>query len=428
MANATKAISDRAWLLSFASRAAKLEAGDLDELDALLRVARDRFNLAPEAVARVLEDVIPKIHDLAQILQVNIGACPDLPAIVANGCEELVKLSVETSRKELSASSQTPLPSLMATNLQTHPSRPPSGSASREQPSTIHEFDLECLDKMPAEGTVLDGYEIKGTIGQGAMGVVFRAFEPSLQRVVAIKMLKPERLVSSDARIRFQREARASAAIQHPNVMTIFAVREFKGLPYIVMEYLEGYSLQDRIDEGRPISIEEIVGYAHQLAQGLQAAHAKKVIHRDIKPDNLVVDRATGVMKITDFGLARVQDNANVSQAGYLVGTPLYMSPEQFAGGEIDHRADLFAFGNVLYALCTGSPPFASDSLITLMNKVAKTRPIALKVLRPDVPMWLDEIIGRLQAKTPMARYASAGDVLRAIETHAKVAAPKRMN
>ena len=234
-------------------------------------------------------------------------------------------------------------------------------------------------------------------------------------------MLKPERLVSSEARERFTREARASAAVQHPNVVTIHAVSEFNGLPYIVMELLAGTSLQDILDKESKLPIAAVIGYAHQLAAGLHAAHVKRIVHRDIKPANILVEKATGTLKITDFGLARLEDGTNLSQSGMMVGTPLYMAPEQFDGKATDHRADLYSYGGVLYALCAGAPPFHADSVMALMKKVCDSTPLPLRTMRPDTPTWLENLVMKLLAKTPGGRFGSAAEILRIIDSHANV-------
>src|SRR5262249_2093640 len=158
----------------------------------------------------------------------------------------------------------------------------------------------------------------------------FKAYDPLLDRFAAVKMMMPQHLVSGDARERFQREARAVAGIQHENVVTIYAVSEVNGLPYLVMEYLPGTNLQDRVEQAGALRMRDVIAFGRQIATGLQAAHARRVIHRDIKPANIMLGSVPGTVKITDFGLARVMDQARLSQDGTVVGTPLYMAPEQF--------------------------------------------------------------------------------------------------
>ncbi len=183
------------------------------------------------------------------------------------------------------------------------------------------------------------------------MGVVFKAYDPALDRFAAIKMLTPQFLVSADARERFKREARAVAAIQHESVITIYAVSEVHCLPYLVMEYLPGTTLQDRVEKEGALPLADVIRYGRQIASGSAAAHQQRVIHRDIKPANILLGREAGSIKITDFGLARDLDETRLSHDGMMVGTPLFMAPEQFTGKGVDHRSDLFSLGSVLYTL-----------------------------------------------------------------------------
>jgi serine/threonine-protein kinase len=260
------------------------------------------------------------------------------------------------------------------------------------------------------------GYEVENVIGRGAMGVVYRAFDPRLSRYAAIKMLTPERVVSSEARERFMREARAAASIRHENVITIYAVDEVNGLPCLIMEFLEGASLQDHLDDAGALPIADVLHCARQIAAGLAAAHRRGVVHRDIKPANILVEKATTRVAITDFGLARVLDDTRLSLAGALIGTPQFMAPEQFEGASVDHRADLFGFGSVLYSLCAGRTPFSGDSLSALMRQVCDSRPTPLRAVRPEAPRWLEEMINRLHAKQPASRIQSADEVLQVID------------
>src|SRR6516162_2388202 len=185
------------------------------------------------------------------------------------------------------------------------------------------------------------------------MGVVLKAFDPSLHRVVAIKVLAPQLATSGVARQRFLREAKAAAAVSHDHLVTIHAVDEANGLPYLVMQYIAGPSLQQRIDKEGALEVAEILRIGMQTAEGLAAAHGHGMVHRDVKPANILLEEGVSRVKLTDFGLARAIDDASLTQSGVVAGTPLYMSPEQAAGEPIDHRSDLFSLGSVLYVLCT---------------------------------------------------------------------------
>ena len=199
-------------------------------------------------------------------------------------------------------------------------------------------------------------YEADGVIGQGAMGIVVKAYDPSLCRYVALKILAPELAKCPKARQRFKLEGRFAAALRHENVVAIYGVSELDNVPYLVMEYVSGRSLQDILDSGTRFAVDDIVRIGRQTALGLAAAHEMRLIHRDVKPANILVENDKGSVRIADFGLARALDQEfNISQHGLLVGTPLYMSPEQVDGKPLTPASDLFSLGSVLYTLCTTS-------------------------------------------------------------------------
>ncbi|HQU46472.1 MAG TPA: protein kinase, partial [Pirellulales bacterium] len=201
-------------------------------------------------------------------------------------------------------------------------------------------------------------YEIVGIVGSGGNGVVLKGFDAALNRSVAIKLLSPRLADSGAARRRFSREAQAAAAVVHDNVMAIHAVAETQGLPYLVMPYVRGPSLEKRLRGEGPLALEEILRVGMQVAAGLAAAHAQGLVHRDIKPANILLEEGVERVRITDFGLARAIDDASLTRSGVIAGTPQYMSPEQARGEPVDHRTDLFSLGCVLYSACTGRSPF----------------------------------------------------------------------
>jgi serine/threonine-protein kinase len=220
----------------------------------------------------------------------------------------------------------------------------------------------------------LDSYDVLQIVGRGGMGVVFQAFEPSLQRVVAVKVMAPQLASLASARQRFLREARAAAAVRHDQVVAIHAVSEFKGLPYLVMEYVEGTSLADRLSAG-PMPPAEVLRIGILTARGLEAAHARGLVHRDVKPANILLESGTGRVKLTDFGLAQSREDVRLTQSGAVAGTPMYMSPEQARGEKVDHRSDLFSLGSVLYLLCTGRPPFPGEAPLAVLRRVSEETP-----------------------------------------------------
>jgi formylglycine-generating enzyme required for sulfatase activity len=259
----------------------------------------------------------------------------------------------------------------------------------------------------------LGHYDVLDVIGRGGMGLVLRAFDSKLHRVVAIKVLTAQALLGSGApRTRFAREARAAAVVTHENIVGIHAVEETAPVPFLVMQYVDGPTLEHRLDETGPMAVKEIVRIGLQIAQGLAAAHAHGVIHRDIKPANILLERgAQDRVKITDFGLARAVDDVSLTQSGYIAGTPMFMSPEQARGERVDHRTDLFSLGSVLYALCTGHAPFHANSSLSVLKRVCEDTPRPIREANPDLPRWLEPIIDRLLAKDVAHRYQSASDV-----------------
>jgi serine/threonine protein kinase len=255
------------------------------------------------------------------------------------------------------------------------------------------------------------GYEIVGIIGQGGMGVVLKGFEPSLNRYVAIKVLAPPLASSGAARKRFAREAKATAAILHDNVISIHRVDETNDLPYLVMPYLSDAPLQTRIDDEGPMPLVEILRIGEQIAAGLAAAHSHGLVHRDIKPANILLERGVERVRITDFGLARSADDGSLTRTGVIAGTPQYMSPEQARGESVDARSDLFSLGSVMYAMSTGRPPFRAETPFGILHRITDTEPRAIREINPDLPNWLVEIIAKLHAKRVEDRFASSEEV-----------------
>jgi eukaryotic-like serine/threonine-protein kinase len=261
----------------------------------------------------------------------------------------------------------------------------------------------------------LGHYEILEAVGRGAFGIVFRAFDDVLQRVVAIKVLAPELAATSPARRRFLREARAAGQVRHENIVQIYAVEE-QPLPYLVMEFIPGETLQQRLDRTGPFDAEVVAAIGRQVADGLSAAHAAGLIHRDIKPANVLLEQGPRRrVKVTDFGLARAADDASLTQSGLVAGTPLYMSPEQAAGEVLDHRSDLFSLGSVLYAITAGHPPFRAGNTLAILKRVAEDAPRPIPEIIPETPAWLCAVIAKLMAKDPGARYQTAPEVADAL-------------
>ena len=282
----------------------------------------------------------------------------------------------------------------------------------------------------------LGGYRILKVLGHGGMGVVFQGEDPKLGRRVAIKAMLPHLAESKSAQQRFLREARAAAALEHDHIVPIFHVGEDRGAPFIVMPFLQGEPLDQRLERDGKLPVAEVLRIGRQTAQGLAAAHKKGLIHRDIKPANIWLEdhdsplspRGRGAggegfrVKILDFGLARpAMDNAQLTQQGAIIGTPAYMAPEQATGGAVDARCDLFSLGCVLYRMVTGQTPFKGTDTISTLMSVASDKPPAPREIDPDIPAGLSDLIMQLLAKHPEARSESAQAVVQAlqeIETH----------
>jgi eukaryotic-like serine/threonine-protein kinase len=261
-------------------------------------------------------------------------------------------------------------------------------------------------------------FDVMRVLGQGGMGIVVEAFDSHLQRNVALKVLDPELAEDETARQRFCREARAAASITHENVVTVHQVAKAtdETLPYLVMQLVAGETLEQRVERVKQMPMREIVRIGMQAAHGLAAAHAQGLIHRDIKPGNILLEPPSDRVKLTDFGLARVADDVKLTRTGFVSGTPLYMAPEQALGGEADARSDLFSLGAVLYEMCAGQPPFTGNSAPVILKQIAEARPRPLRELNPSVPEWLVFTIDRLLAKKPADRIQTAAHLAELFE------------
>jgi serine/threonine protein kinase len=262
----------------------------------------------------------------------------------------------------------------------------------------------------------LGEYRIVSEIGSGGMGVVLEMSDERLGRNVAVKVLNPQLAKKPDATGRFMREARHAATVEHDNVVPILHVGEEAGMFFIVMPLLKGESLAERLHRDEPLPVAEVIRIGKDIAAGLAAAHAKGVIHRDMKPANVWLDAETGRARILDFGLARQEDGADaLTENGALVGTPAYMSPEQVDGKQASPRSDLFALGAILYECATGKRAFEGPSITAILNAVGKYDPVPVSEVNPKVPPALSALIGKLLAKNPSERPASAAEIVAAL-------------
>ncbi|TWU65372.1 serine/threonine-protein kinase [Crateriforma conspicua] len=256
----------------------------------------------------------------------------------------------------------------------------------------------------------MDQYEIHRLVGWGGMGIVLQATDPSLSRPVAIKVLHPHLAANGPARHRFNREARAAAAVNHASVVPIHSVDADHDPPYLVMAYVPGGSLQDRIDANGPLDIEECLRIGLQIAEGLAAAHRQGLVHRDIKPANILLDHGQDRAMLTDFGLAQALDDAGQTCSGTIAGTPQFMSPEQARGLTVDARSDVFSLGSVFYAMLTGRPPFRGESSLRVLTQIQEDSHRPLSSIRSGIPMWLERLVHRMLAKDRSQRIQSADE------------------
>ena len=258
-------------------------------------------------------------------------------------------------------------------------------------------------------------YEIVQELGRGAMGAVYKAIDPQIDRTVAIKVILTTNLSPKDLegyKQRFYREARAAGKMSHGSIVTIYDITEDAGgQPYLVMEFVQGRTLESVMADaaGRPLPMAQAFDIAKQVAEALDYAHRRGVVHRDVKPANILITDE-GVAKIADFGIAKME-GVQLTQTGHMLGTPAFMSPEQFSGGEIDARSDLFSLGTILYWMLTGTKPFHADTLSMVTYKVVFAEPPLPALVNPDLPAQVNHVIARSIAKKPEARYRSCREL-----------------
>src|SRR5438105_10350731 len=269
----------------------------------------------------------------------------------------------------------------------------------------------------------LASYTLLEPIGHGGMAVVYRARQDSLDRTVAVKVLSENLAASTEFMERFRREARTAANLRHPNVITVFDFgQDERGVPYLVLEYIEGPTLADLMDNG--LEDHRIPGLLDQVAAGLDYAHARGVIHRDIKTGHVLLTE-DGRAVLADFGLAWLLEGAHLTLTGGVIGTPEYMAPEQASGEPIDHRSDVYALGVVLFEMLVGERPFVADTPIAVLLKHLQDPPPSVLEARPDLPTPVADVLARALVKSPADRYSSAGELARAFRAAFTGAQPR---
>jgi len=265
-------------------------------------------------------------------------------------------------------------------------------------------------------GTTLNGrYRLEARIGTGGMSSVYRAIDETLERPVAIKLMNREIASDSDQLERFRREARAVAQLSHPHIVGVIDYGEDQGRPYIVLEYVEGETLKERIRRNGELDVSEAVAYAIEIARALGAAHARHIVHRDVKPQNVLIDEE-GSAKVTDFGIARSLDDDGLTADGRVLGTTDYVSPEQALGHDVTGQSDLYSLGIVLYEMLTGSVPFKGENQVAVAMKHVREELPDVQALRPEVSASLAAVIDRATAKDLHERYRSDEELIADLE------------
>ena len=283
---------------------------------------------------------------------------------------------------------------------------PPSSSPS-------HVYEFLSPPQRPDELGRLAGYRVLKELGRGGMGLVFQAEDERLERLIALKVMLPHIALDDQARLRFLREARAAARLEHDHVVAIYQVGEEHGVPFIAMPFLRGESLDDRLKRTGRIPVAEAARIGMQVAEGLAAAHDLGLVHRDVKPANIWLEAPRGRVKLLDFGLARITagNDTQLTHSGTILGTPAYMAPEQARGVKSEPRTDLFSLGAVLYRMLTGDQPFHGSDLMSLLTSLAVDTPESPQVKAAEVPPELDALVMQLLAKLPNDRPASGHEV-----------------
>ena len=274
-------------------------------------------------------------------------------------------------------------------------------------------------------GTVLSGrYRLEAKLGSGGMSTVYLARDTTLDRPVAVKVMHREMSEQADQLERFRQEARAVAKLSHPNVVSVIDAGEDGGYPYIVFEYVEGETLKARINRIGPLDVQEALAYAIEIARGLTVAHARKMVHRDIKPQNVLID-AEGRAKLTDFGISRQLEQDGMTATGRVLGTTDYVAPEQAMGRGADQRSDIYSLGVVLYEMFTGEVPFAADSQVGVAMKHVNEELPDVQAVRPELSAASALVVERATSKEPAKRYADIGEMIDDLSTALEVEAAR---
>ncbi|MHB8580803.1 MAG: serine/threonine protein kinase, partial [Ignavibacteriaceae bacterium] len=260
-------------------------------------------------------------------------------------------------------------------------------------------------------GKTITHYKIIEKLGEGGMGVVYKAEDTKLKREVAIKFLPHSISANKEERQRFEIEAQAAAALNHPNIATIHAIEEYENDLFIVMEYLDGTELKETISKNK-LTLDQSLNIIEQIAKGLQAAHQKGIIHRDIKSSNIMITR-TGTVKVMDFGLAKLGGTSQITKLGTTLGTTAYMSPEQAKGEHVDKRTDIWSLGIIIYEMLTGSMPFKGDFEQAIIYSILNEEPVSMMSIKDGIPIKLEQLVRQSLIKDPGSRYQNLDELIK---------------
>ena len=272
------------------------------------------------------------------------------------------------------------------------------------------------MTPLPALGSTFSGYRLDTQIARGGMGIVYAATHLRLSRTVALKLLAPELAEDQDFRTRFLKEAQLAASLEHPSVVPVYDAGEEQGLLYLAMRYLQGGDLRGLLQRQGRLSLERSLQITQQVAGALDAAHARGLVHRDVKPANILFDEAQERAYLGDFGVAKRQSSKGLTQTGSFLGSVDYCAPEQIESALVDGRADVYALGGVFYHCLTGQPPYVRETEVAVLTAHLRDPPPALSRVRPDLPAALDGVLVTAMAKHPQVRYATAGEFAGALQ------------
>ncbi|HVQ31661.1 MAG TPA: serine/threonine-protein kinase, partial [Vicinamibacteria bacterium] len=296
-----------------------------------------------------------------------------------------------------------------------HPDHPTQAQPGRTSPSLEGGLDGSPSVKLVQGVEIAQRYRILGLLGRGGMGTVYRALDRELSRDVAVKVLRTEIAQEKSSLERFKREIQLSSQITHRNVLRVYDLGSHETLRFLTMQYVEGEDLASKVRREGRLPIPRVMSLFRQIAMGIEAAHEMGVIHRDLKPQNIMVDRADHVY-VTDFGLARLQESSGMTETGALFGTPHYMSPEQVKGSLLDGRSDIYSLGVILYELLTGEIPFSGGTPYEVMSRRLHQDPRPAAAINPEIPNWLRGVIDRCLTRSPSDRYPNVTALLAALD------------